>query len=102
MKYGYELTGNGLYIPQFDKGSGMEPFRSRHINGDLRVLVEQLAIISAPRKWSSAQWLLDPFNKGIKAEDRVVFFTKPLLLRAFLGAAKYWYETAPPAEVIDP
>jgi hypothetical protein len=99
MKLGYKVTGNGLYVPLFNNGQGWIEFKSKYIHGDMRHLCQAFGNLSAPRRWSEGQWLLDPFDKKIPEDEWIVFFTKPLYLHAFLGAAKYWWEQQKTVEV---
>lgn len=101
MKYGYKVTGNGLYLPLYDNGNGKgwEHFQRKHVNGMMFIICKALGDLSAPRRWSDGQWLLEPTDKKIPFNERVVFFTSPIYLHAFLGAAMYWYEKPSSIEV---
>ena len=99
MKYGYKVTGNGLYIPWFDNGNGPQDFTSKNVQGIFRNVAHSLGNLSAPRRWDEGQWLLDPRDKKIPQEDHVVFYTSPIYVHAFLVAAKHWFDQFKSVEV---
>jgi hypothetical protein len=101
MKYGYRVNGSGMYIPQYDNGTGWQDFKGKHLGGDFYRICLHLADLSAPRI-AGGQLLLDPGDKKIPESEHVVFFTKPVFLHAFIGAAKYWYDQQKSTEIIDP
>lgn len=111
MKYGYTLNSNAgggrlnVYQPYFDKedGSGPQYFRVRHLgNGLLLSVVRSLAELSAPRRWEDGQYYLETNDKNTPEEDKFIFFTDPIYIHAFLGAAKYQIDQRMPIEVKEP
>ena len=102
MKYRYIITSNGLYIPEYktDGCDEWKPFTKGMIKGQMEDLCLQLAVISAPRVWTAAQW---HFEKGSRDtwNSQSVFFTKQILVMAFIGAAQHWWGQFETKEVGD-
>jgi hypothetical protein len=102
MKYRYTITANGLYIPEYKKEGSDEwkPFTKGMIKGQMEDVCYQLAVLSAPRKWESAQWHFEN-GKRDTWETQSVFFTKKILVMAFIGAAQHWWGHFETREVDD-
>jgi hypothetical protein len=92
MKYRYTTTANGLYIPEYKTEGGDEwkPFTKGMIKGQMYEVCYQLAVLSVPRKWKPAQWHFEE-GKEETWETQSVFFTKKILVMAFIGAAQHWW-----------
>ena len=91
MELSYIVTGRGLYVPQFKNKEGeWKPFTRGMIEGDMLYVCIALGNLSAPRRWDNGQWHFEDGDRSTWSEH-TVFFTKPIYVFAFLGAAKHWW-----------
>lgn len=89
MKYGYRISPNGWFIPQYGKDGKWLDFKMKNLK-DTHSPLHQIAItLGKPGNWGSVQY--HTRSIGTDKLDEILIFATAIKVSAFLGAANYYF-----------